>query len=424
MVHMTAKIAMLETCLKHALLLLVALVACAPAAEAQDRRPLLEKADLFVAEEGGYKLYHIPGLLVTAQGTVLAWCEARENGHDWDKIDILLRRSIDDGKTWSEPVNVTFAPADARKNPAALRLSNTDPSRITVNNPVFIADRDGTVHFLFCVEYQRAFYCRSADDGRSWSKPVEISEVFRDFDYDTQVIATGPNHGVQMRSGRLLVPVWISTGEGGNAHRPSVTATIHSDDGGRTWEAGEIAVPNSDDKTLNPNETTAIELADGTVMLNVRNESTRHRRIVVTSADGATGWSQWRYDDALLEPICMGSLIRYSVEKEGGRNRILFSNPHNLIGSQEQSVDGEKGSAVRKNLAVKLSYDEARSWPFHNIVEAGPAMYSDLAVTPTGTILCFYGRRLTEKGTSFAGDRLTLARFNLAWLTDGADIGK
>jgi sialidase-1 len=67
---------------------------------------------------------------------------------------------------------------------------------------------------------------------------------------------------------------------------------------------------------------------------------------------------------------------------------------------------------------VKLSRDEGQTWPVNKLLEDGPSMYSDIAVTQSGTILCFYGRAGDGKGTAaFAGGRLTLARFNLAWLT-------
>ncbi|MCA9085026.1 MAG: exo-alpha-sialidase, partial [Planctomycetaceae bacterium] len=250
----------------------------------------ITKTDLFVAGDGGYNRYHIPGIAVTAKGTVLAWCEARRNaGSDWDDIDILLRRSTDDGRTWSNPQKIVNVDGPKQKNPFSLLLKNTNPETVTYNNPVLIADRDGTVHLLFCLEYMRCFYQRSDDDGISWSTPVEITSVFEGFRsaYDWKVLATGPNHGIQLsqrhpNSGRLIVPVWLSTGTGGNAHRPSVTATIYSDDGGSTWHASEIAVPCTDE-FVNPNETVAIELADGRVLLNVRNESTAHRRIQVSS---------------------------------------------------------------------------------------------------------------------------------------------
>ncbi|MCB1078928.1 MAG: exo-alpha-sialidase [Verrucomicrobiae bacterium] len=383
--------------------------------------PFLEKIDLFKAGEDGYKLYHIPGIVVTAKGTVLAWCEARQKGGDWDQIDILLRRSTDEGKTWSPFTRIADVPGPKTKNPFALALKNVDPNDVTYNNPVLIADKDGTVHMLFCLEYMRCFYMRSEDDGVSWSTPTEITASFEPFrkDYDWKVLATGPDHGIQLKNGRLVVPVWLSTGTGGNAHRPSVTATIYSDDQGKTWHASEIAVPCTDE-FINPNETTAVELADGRVMLNVRNESKAHRRIIVVSPDGATGWSEPKFDDALLEPICMGSVVRYSTEAGGGgKNRLLFSNPHNLEKAKGKVEPGKNRD--RKNVSVKVSYDEGQTWPVSKPVEPGWSCYSDIAVTKSGTILCFYGR---GEQPSFAGDRLTVARFNLEWLTDGKDGGK
>lgn len=407
----------------RSLLCLIAIVFSLRAAVAAE--PFLEKVDLFQAgEDPAYKLYHIPGIVVTAKGTVLAWCEARKRAagvSDWDDIRILLRRSTDEGRTWSAPKSIADVPGPKTKNPFALRMKNVDPNDVTYNNPVLIADRDGTVHMLFCLEYERCFYQRSTDDGVSWSAPVEITKTFEKFRpaYDWKVLATGPDHGIQLKTGRLLVPVWLSTGTGGNAHRPSVTATIYSDDVGKTWHASEIAVPCTDE-WINPNETVAIEFADGSVMLNVRSESKAHRRLVTTSKDGATGWSTPKFDDALLEPICMGSIIRFSLAKGGSKNRILFSNPHNLSRADGKEEPGKNRD--RKNVSVKLSYDEGQTWAVNKTIEEGPSMYSDLAVTKNGTILCFYGRSGNSTGLNhFAGGRLTVARFNLEWLTEGRD---
>ncbi|OAI54187.1 exo-alpha-sialidase, partial [Planctomyces sp. SCGC AG-212-M04] len=317
-------------------LLFIAIATSLPAAE-----PFLEKLDLFKAGDDGYAVYHIPGIVVTAKGTVLAWCEARRVRSDWDMIDILLRRSEDGGKTWSKAEKVADVPGAKTKNPVALRLKNVKPTDVTYNNPVLIADRDGTVHFLFCLEYFRCFYLNSKDDGRTWAAPVEITNTFEAFrkDYDWKVLATGPDHGIQLKNGRLVVPVWLSTSEGGNAHRPSVSSTIYSDDHGKTWHAGQIAVPLTNE-IINPSETLAIELADGQVMLNARNESKAHRRLITISPDGATNWTKPKFDDALVEPICMGSLIRLSTEKSGGKNRILFANPANLEKSNGAAEPG------------------------------------------------------------------------------------
>lgn len=343
----------------------------------------VEKTDLFRAGEGGYAVYRIPGIAAVGD-TLLAYCEARKHGGaDWGHIDIVMRRSTDGGRTWDAARKVVTPPADAEQNPAS---PHRKAGEITVNNPVAIADGDA-VHFLYCVEYNRCFYTRSDDAGRTFTEPVEITGTFEQFrrHYDWKVIATGPGHGIRLSSGRLLVPVWLSTSTGGHAHRPSRVATIYSDDRGRTWQAGDIvATP----KLVNPSETAAVELSGGRVMLNIRHEGEPHHRAVVRGPDGAAGWGKVRFDPALPEPVCMGSLVAL------GRDAILFSNPHNPTGRE------------RKNLTVKLSTDDGATWSAARTLEAGQSAYSDLAVAPDGTIFCLYER---AKG-------LTLARFNRAWL--------
>jgi sialidase-1 len=279
---------------------------------------------------------------------------------------------------------------------------------VTASNPVAIADpKSGAIHFLYCVEYRHCFYMRSDDDGKTFSKPVEITSTFEKFrsEYNWKVFATGPGHGIRLRSGRLLVPVWLSLGTGAHGHRPSCVSVIYSDDGGRTWERGDIVVKHPE--PLNPSETVAVELADGRVMFNIRNESEEGLRVVSTSPTGATDWSPSHFDPKLLEPVCMASIIRLTQHPPHRYNRILFANPHNT-------------ESRRKNLTIQLSYDEGQTWPVAKVLEAGLSGYSDMAVTPDGTIFCFYSRG-DMSGDAFMGGTLCIAKFNLKWLTDGKD---
>ena len=390
--------------------------------DASAAAPFIEKVDLFEAQKDGYALYRIPGIVTTKRGTVLAYCEARKSDRgDWGTIDLLLRRSTDGGKTWGARTNFVAVSGPKEKNPVALAQKLATPGEVTYNNPVAIPDANGAVHFLFCLEYARCFYLRTDDDGLTFSKPVEITAAFDKFrpEYDWKVLATGPGHGIQLKTGRFVVPVWLSLGTGGHAHRPSVTSVIYSDDLGRTWSRGEIAGPNEGEWNI-PNETCAVQLADGRVLLNMRSESKANRRLLTTSRDGATGWSRPQFHDQLLEPICMASMVRLS--EAPARNRLLFSNPHNLARTDGKEAPGK--SRDRKNVSVKLSYDEAATWPVSKTIEPDFSGYSDLAVASDGTILLFYERGSTDGKDIYRTGLLTVARFNLEWLTDGKDALK
>lgn len=385
-----------------------------------------ESQDLFVGGEGGYAVYRIPGLVVTANGTALAVCEARRDGpDDWGTMDILLRRSTDGGRNWAPPRRLAHEGPVVPRSPVALERKLGQPDDRTVNNPVLIVGRKpGSVVLLYCVEYARCFVRRSQDDGATFSPPEEITgafEVLRPV-YNWRVLATGPGHGVALRSGRLVVPVWLALGTAGNGHKPSLTTTVYSDDGGVTWKAGSVALPDTAEFRT-PSETCLVELSDGRVMLNARSLSPANRRLVTTGPDGAGGWASPWFDPALLEPICMASLVRYSTVQSGGRDRILFSNPDNLATSQGKPTrPGQPGA--RRNLSIKLSYDEGITWPVNKVLELGSSAYSDLAVTADGTILCVFERTFTDPATRRRIAALSLARFTLEWLTDGKDCAR
>jgi sialidase-1 len=320
-----------------------------------------------------------------------------------------MRRSIDNGETWLPPRKIVNIEGPIPKNSVALKQNLAKEDEITINNPVAIADgRMNAVHFLYCVEYAHCYYMRSDDDGATFSEPVDITGTFEKFrdEYDWKVLATGPGHGIQLKNGRLLVPVWLSTGTGGHAHRPSCVSVIYSDDNGGTWQRGQIVA--ADPNPVNPSETAAVQLHDGRVMLSIRHESEPHLRGVCISPDGVTGWSEIEFDQQLPEPVCMGSIVRFTEQPAHKRNRILFANPHNPESRQ------------RRNVTVKLSYDEGRTWPVGRSIEPGVSGYCDLTVGPGGLIYCFYERASVDD-SAYRPAYLTVARFNLEWLTDGKD---
>ncbi|MFN8687698.1 MAG: exo-alpha-sialidase [Acidobacteriota bacterium] len=370
------------------------------------------RTDVFTTGDQGYAMFRIPGLTVTPKGALLAYAEGRKSSSsDWADIDIVVRRSEDGGATWSDLKAIGKLPATPAQNPAAARLGRP-ASHITYNNPVAFADRKkGLVHFIYCVEYMRAFYLRSDDDGRTFSAPVEITSTFDQFqkDYAWKVFATGPGHGIQLRNGRLLVPVWLSTSET-NPHKPSVAATIYSDDHGKTWKRGDIAVP-SQGEVVDPSETVAVQLASGRVMLNARTISPRHRRVVLTSKDGATKWSAPRFQQELVEPICFGSLVRHSGKK------LLFVNPDNLLKAGLEGAPGQ--SRDRRNLTIRLSEDDGETWKTQRVIDPGWTAYADLNTSPDGAIYVLYERGEPDPARLRIAS-LTLVHFPLAWVRAGS----
>lgn len=365
-------------------------------------QPMMEKNTVFAANTDGIRLYRIPGVVVTTKGTVLAYCEARKNSSsDWGEIEVHMRRSTDGGKTWELQKKIAHSGVRIEGNPTKKKDGETEQ---TVNNPVAIVNRQtGNIHLLYCINYARCFSMRSNDDGITWSKPVDITATFEPFrmKYDWNVIATGPGHGIQLKNGRLVVPIWLAYGKPGD-HKPSASATIYSDDHGKTWKAGEIPLPN-EGELGNPNETMITELSDGSVMLVNRNVSKPNRKLITTSPNGATDWTKPYFHPQLWEPICMASIVSHPSSP----GTLIYSNPHTL-GLDAKKKEIPAGRGRRENLSIKLSRDDGKTWTINKTLEAGPSAYSDLAVLSDGTIICLYEGK----------EVISLARFNLEWLNE------
>ncbi len=359
----------------------------------------MEKIPLFEAVKGGkYQSIRIPCILALPDNTVLAVVAGRSRVSDWADIDMIMRRSTDGGKTW-EPTKVLV-----------------DAGTDVADNPVLIWDRDAkVVHFLHQVDYARIYHMQSTDGGKTFSKGVDITPQLGAFmeKFKWGVIAPGPGHGIQLKNGRLIVPVWLAGGkpittgrEAGRArsHGPSVATVIYSDDHGKTWHCGDI-LP----KTLqNMNETVAVEADDGGVMFIIRNgEPGAYAKAIARSPNGATDWTKAELNKDLYSPICFGSALRISGAP--GKSRILFCNPDSRLNPKPNRAG--QGRA-RENLSVRLSYDDGRTWPVSRVIEPGYSSYSDLAMLPDGTILCLY-----EHGNKY----VSVARFNLEWVSSRQD---
>lgn len=319
---------------------------------------------VFEPKAGEYSSTRIPALVLTKKGTLLAFAAGRiESASDWADMDLLLRRSEDGGKTWGA-VQVVAKRAGGKPT----------------DNPAPIVDRDGTIHLLYQRDYAYAYHIQSTDDGLTWSRAVNITSTFEAFkqDYDWKVLAPSPGHGIQLKSGRLLVPVWLANSDKikpHRSHRPSRIATIYSDDNGKTWHRGAM-VPEAEG-FKNPSETMAVQLPDGQVMLSIRNESDKRRKGISFSKNGISGWTAPTYDEALFEPICMSSII---ATKHRKKHYLLFLNP-----------DSEHISKhPRQNLTLKASDDSGKTWIIEQVINKGISGYSDIAVGANGTVYCLF----------------------------------
>lgn len=350
---------------------------------------LLVQEALFVQGKGGYNNYRIPSLLTTQAGTLLAFCEAREGGDSSD-IDLLLRRSEDGGKTWAARQVVWNQGGNVCGNPCPVQDEDTGVIwlLLTWNDSSF---SNSELHEGKRGADRRVFVCCSEDDGRTWSQPKDITETTKKKDW--WWYATGPGVGIQLRGGvhkgRMVIPCDFTSQDSFGSH------VIFSDDHGKSWQLGGSVSGGC-------NECQVVELADGTLMLNMRmQKNSGGKRGIATSSDGGGTWSELRFNDTLVEPVCQASFLRYSLASDDSKNRLLFSNPASTKG--------------RVSMTVRLSYDEGKTWPVSKLLHEGPSAYSCLAVLPNGDIGCLY-----EGGKTRYGE-IVFARFSLEWLTDGKD---
>ena len=342
---------------------------------------MTDSIDLFESGTEGYHAFRIPALTTTPTGTVLAFCEGRKNGRgDSGDIDLVLRRSDDGGQTFA-PMQVVW-----------------DDGPHTCGNPCPVVDRrTGAIALLSThnlghdVEHQiidqisegtrTVWLTRSEDEGRTWSAPAEITATTKEPNWTWY--ATGPGAGIQLHSGRLVIPCdHIEAGS-----KKYYSHVLLSDDGGLHWRLGGST---PEDQV---NECEVVELHDGRLLLNMRNyDPSISARAFAHSDDGGETWSALQRDPVLVEPRCQASIRRSG-------DHLLFSNP--------------ASAEARQNMTVRLSTDEGRTWPHSRTLYPGPAAYSCLAALPDGRAACLY-----ECGAEQPYERLTLARFAPDWVRD------
>jgi sialidase-1 len=398
-----------------------------PALEA---KPIREETTVWADRENGMAVHFVYGLTSTKSGAILAFSEARlGSGADETPHHLALKRSTDDGVSWSDPILVersdgnywrAHGEPDRREcwaNPAAL----TD--RSTGRVFIFYALNEGAHNGKNLQRYTRNFYRFSDDDGKMWSQRIEITdflntkadgtpnrdtsgEWIRDangFPCDHLGRAfhmPGPGHGLQLKTGRLLMQFWNRTAIGTDAgpvpreRRAYGLRVLFSDDGGTHWKTGPAF-----GEEIGPTESRLVELEDGSLYLNARVDAASnvmHRRAIYIGTEGGLAWKFRGFDTAMPAYTNVDSGL-ISIRNDG-RQVLLLSHSRDL--------------RRRVGLTVSASLDGGKTWVRHQNLHDEGANYSDLVPLKDGNIGLLYG----NGASAHAGFAVKFIRFNLEYL--------
>ena len=353
---------------------------------------LTTQSNVYRSGRDGYHTYRIPSVIVAPNGDLLAFCEGRRaHGGDSGDIDLVMKRSLDGGHTWSKQAVVWDDGANTCGNPCPVVDEATGTIWLLTTHNLG-GDREAQIIRQESKGTRTVWVTSSEDSGVSWTEPREITKTTKLPDWTWY--ATGPGAGIQLRRGehvgRLVIP--CDHIEAGTGHYYS--HVIYSDDHGETWALGGSTPQHQ------VNECEVVELADGELMLNMRNyDRSQRTRQVAASTDGGATWTGQRHDETLIEPICQASIRRARWPKDEEPGLILFSNPASREG--------------RVKMTVRASVDEGRTWPHARVLHTGGSAYSCLVALPDGDLGCLYeadGYR-----------RIVFARFDLEWILGEGD---
>lgn len=288
--------------------------------------------------------YRIPGLTRTDKNTLIAVYDIRyRNDRDLPAdIDVGMSRSTDGGQTW-EPMKVIMSMGKAGENsgigdPSVLfdpvtkkiwvaALWSKGNRSIAGSEPGLSPDSSGQ----FVLAY-------SADDGKTWSAPINITAQVKNPAW--HLYFQGPGNGIAMQNGTLVFPsqYWDETKKPGIPH----SSVIYSTDHGQSWRSGTGARSNT-------TESQVVETRPGVLMLNMRDNRGSYRSIATTNDYGKT-WLEHRSSyHALPDPVCMASIIKAKVRVKGVlRDVVFFSNMNN--------------SYARDHLTIRASLDLGETW--------------------------------------------------------------
>ncbi len=320
---------------------------------------------------GKYNNYRIPALIVTNKGTLLAFCEGREAGDTGD-INLLLKRSEDNGRTWSDEQVVWDDVDNTCGNPCP--VVDEETGRIWLfacwNNG---KDKENDIINKTSLYPRLPYVCYSDDDGKTWSEPENLEATCRNPSWGWYAI--GPGIGIQVKhgtyKGRLVIPANHSyddpTGNLAGGLYGYGAHVIYSDDHGSSWQISESIKPGC-------NESQVTELSNGNLLMNMRSYNDKQARAISYSKDGGQTWSEIKHDFQLVESSCQAAILNFGKTK--GQQVHLFLNPAVPHG--------------RNYMTLKVSLNDCQSWSNGKLIYEGPAAYSSIAKLPDGRIGLFF----------------------------------
>ncbi len=357
--------------------------------------PSSTHTNVFTSGRDGYHTYRIPAVETAPDGSLLVFAEARKyNRHDpgmhGNDIDLVYKRSTNQGRTWSK-MAVIDDPGERWASCNPVTLVDRSTGRVWLFHNRTRPDRSSTTARVGTDDSQ-AWMRYSQDNGLHWSEPMDITATVRDVE-NWGGAFFGPGGAIQSTRGRLIVPVSQTTGKTDDEGRRSpgywTAFAIYSDDQGKTWKRGQLASPSTSENQL-------VELADGTILMDARQDEGPTRRIFVSS-DGGETWSPPRTGQ-VAPPIASG-IERYSLKSAGAdRNRILWTGPR---------------GPGRKTLVLRASYDEGETYANEQVILEGPAAYSDITLLEDKSVGVIWERG----GYAF----LTFSRFELGFWSKGIE---
>ena len=309
--------------------------------------------------DDGSKAYRIPGLATTNKGTLIGVYDVRyRTGGDLPgDIDVGMSRSTDGGQTW-EKMKVIM---DMGNDPKWRYDGIGDPAVLVdrSNNRIWVGATwshgnnswRGSGQGMKPEETGQVMLVYSDDDGKTWSKPINVTSQVK-VNKDWHFVLHGPGAGIMMKDGTLVFAAQYqdeSKHPNGKKRAYPFSTIMWSKDHGKTWNIGTGIKGNT-------TEAQVVELSDGSLMLNCRDNRGGSRTIGITKDLGKT-WTLHPTDrKALQEPVCMASLLRVQHEKHGPL--LIFSNPNTRRG--------------RYNMTLKVSSDEGMTWPekYHALYDA------------------------------------------------------